>query len=53
MDWRGYKVQKRLEKGAALCSQSMDRRNNGLTQAWKSSKSLNNPFTFYTKICYN
>lgn len=34
----------------------MDSQTNGLDQAEKASsllKSLNNPFTFYTKICYN
>lgn len=37
MDWRGYKVQKSLEKGAALCSQSIDSQNHGLAQAEKAS----------------
>lgn len=39
-----------------LCIQSIDSQTNGLARAEKASillKSLNNPFTFYTKICYN
>ncbi len=38
MDWGGYKVRKTLEMGFASCSQSIDRRNNGLAQLESTEK---------------
>ena len=32
MDWGGYKVRESLEKGPVLCSQSIDRQNDGLAR---------------------
>ena len=43
MDWGGYKVRKTLEMGFASCSQSIDRRNNGLAQAEKASNTSHPP----------